>query len=43
LLIEDTPDTVELMRRILTARGYEFVSPSDAETGMQTALTTYPI
>lgn len=42
LLIDDMPDTVELMRRILSAGEYEFVSAPDAETGLQTALETQP-
>ena len=42
LLIEDVDDTVELVQKILTSRGYEFVYASDAETGLQAALETLP-
>jgi two-component system, cell cycle response regulator DivK len=42
LLIEDVADTAELVRRILTARGYEFMHAPDAETGLQTALEFVP-
>ena len=42
LLIEDMPDTVQLVQRILTARGYEFVYASDAETGLRSALENLP-
>jgi two-component system cell cycle response regulator DivK len=42
LLIEDVNDTVELVRRILTAHGFEFFHAPDAETGLQTALEQSP-
>jgi two-component system cell cycle response regulator DivK len=42
LLIEDVADTAELVRRILTARGYEFMHAPDAETGLQFALKFVP-
>lgn len=42
LLIEDVDDTVELVRKILTVRGYEFVHAGDAETGLQLALENLP-
>lgn len=42
LLIEDVADTAELVRRILTARGFEFIHASDAETGLQSALDCRP-
>lgn len=42
LLIEDVDDTVELVRRILTVRGYKFVHAGDAETGLQLALENLP-
>ena len=42
LLIEDVADTAELVRRILTARGYEFMHAPDAETGLQYALEFVP-
>jgi two-component system cell cycle response regulator DivK len=42
LLIEDVADTVELVRKILTARGFEFMHAPDAETGLQSALDFRP-
>jgi CheY-like chemotaxis protein len=42
LLIEDVADTIELVRKILTARGYEFVFAEDAETGLQLAQEQVP-
>ncbi|MBL8102451.1 MAG: response regulator [Anaerolineales bacterium] len=42
LLIEDVNDTVELVRKILSARGYEFLHAPDAETGLQLALKHVP-
>ena len=42
LLIEDVNDTVELVRKILIARGYEFLHAPDAETGLQLALKHIP-
>lgn len=42
LLIEDVEDTVELVQKILTSRGYEFVHAPDAETGLQYALQHLP-
>ncbi len=42
LLIEDVADTAELVQRILTARGFEFMHASDAETGLQSALEFMP-
>ncbi len=42
LLIEDVSDTVDLVRKILTARGYKFVHAPDAETGLQVALKQLP-
>jgi len=42
LLIEDDADTVELVRKILTARGYEFVHAADAETGLQSVREHLP-
>jgi len=42
LLIEDVPDTVELVRKILTSRGYEVVHAPDAETGLRFALDNLP-
>lgn len=42
LIVEDIPDNAELVRRILSARGYEVVHASDAETGLQMALSAVP-
>lgn len=42
LLIEDVADTAELVQRILTAHGYEFVHAPDAETGLRSALEFMP-
>ena len=42
LLIEDVPDTVELVRRILTSRGYEIIHAPGAEAGLQSALDCLP-
>jgi two-component system cell cycle response regulator DivK len=42
LLIEDMPDTVELVRKILTAHDCIFLHAPDAETGLQSALDNMP-
>ena len=42
LLIEDIPDNVELVRRALSASGYEIIHAADAETGLQMALAEIP-
>ena len=42
LLIEDVADTVQLVQRILTARGFEFLHAPDAESGLQSALEFRP-
>lgn len=42
LLIEDVADTVQLVQRILTARGFEFLHAPDAESGLQCALEFRP-
>lgn len=42
LLVEDIPDTVELVRRALTAHGYDLIHASDAETGLQLAVEHRP-
>jgi len=42
LLIEDMFDTAELVRRILTANGYEVIHAPDAETGLKMALDQLP-
>ena len=42
LLIEDVDDTVDLVRKILISRGYEFFHAPDAETGLRAALDCMP-
>lgn len=42
LIVEDMPDNAELVRRIMSARGYEVVHAADAETGLEMALSAQP-
>ena len=42
LLIEDIPDNVALVRRALSAQGYEIIHAPDAETGLQLAMDHNP-
>jgi two-component system cell cycle response regulator DivK len=42
LLVEDMPDTVELVRRALSTYDYEVVHAPDAETGLELALEHRP-
>ena len=42
LLVEDIPDNVTLVRRALSARGYEIIHAPDAETGLSLALEHVP-
>lgn len=42
LVVEDIPDNAELVRRILSARGYEVFHASDAETGLEMAVAQQP-
>lgn len=42
LLIEDVADTVELVQKILIARGYEFIHAPDAESGLRFAIEYLP-
>lgn len=42
LLVEDMPDTVELVRRALSTYDYEVVHAPDAETGLELALEQRP-
>lgn len=42
LIIEDIPDNAELVRRIMSARGYEVFHAMDAETGLEMAVSTQP-
>jgi CheY-like chemotaxis protein len=42
LIVEDIPDNAELIRRIMSARGYEVFHAMDAESGLEMALSTLP-
>lgn len=42
LIVEDIPDNAELVRRIMSARGYEVFHAMDAESGLEMALATLP-
>jgi len=42
LIVEDIPDNAELVRRIMSARGYEVFHAPDAETGLQMAVEHKP-
>jgi len=42
LIVEDMADNAELVRRILSARGYDVSHALDAETGLQMALSQIP-
>jgi two-component system, cell cycle response regulator DivK len=42
LLVEDIPDNAALVRRALSAGGYEIIDAPDAETGLQLALMHVP-
>jgi len=42
LLVEDTTDSVELVRRILSSHGYDVIHAADAETGLEMALAQLP-
>jgi two-component system cell cycle response regulator DivK len=42
LIVEDIPDNAELVRRIMSARGYEVFHAPDAETGLEMALAQLP-
>lgn len=42
LIVEDIPDNAELVRRIMSARGYEVFHAEDAESGLQMALAQQP-
>ncbi len=42
LLIEDMPDTVELVRKALTMNGYDFAFALDAESGLRAAREEKP-
>jgi len=42
LVVEDIPDNAELVRRILSARGYDVSQAVDAEAGLEMALADIP-
>ena len=42
LIVEDIPDNAELVRRIMSARGYEVLHAVDAETGLEMARAQRP-
>ena len=42
LVIDDSADHLELVRRTLTARGYQVFLAPDAETGLQLAIEQRP-
>lgn len=42
LVIEDIPDNAELVRRALSATGYDIIHAADAESGLQAALIHQP-
>ncbi len=42
LVIDDNADHLELVRRTLTARGYQAFLAADAETGLQLAIEQQP-
>jgi two-component system cell cycle response regulator DivK len=42
LLIEDMPDTVELVNKALTSNGYEVIHAPDAVTGLKMAVDQLP-
>jgi two-component system cell cycle response regulator DivK len=42
LIVEDIPDNAELVRRIMSARGYDVLHAEDAESGLQMALDESP-
>ena len=42
LVIEDNPDSAELEKRVLAARGFDVLEAPDAETGLQLAIDQHP-
>lgn len=42
LYIEDIPDNITLVERIVKSRGHEFLSAQNAETGLELAITSSP-
>jgi two-component system cell cycle response regulator DivK len=42
LVIEDNPDSAELEKRVLAARGFDVLAAADAETGLQLAVDEQP-
>ncbi len=42
LIVEDEPDTIQLVRRVLTAHGFDIVQASTAEDGLAQARIENP-
>ena len=42
LLVDDEPDNIELLARRLSRRGYEILSATSAEEGIQSAIENLP-
>ncbi|HEY4689397.1 MAG TPA: response regulator [Anaerolineae bacterium] len=42
LVIDDNAEHIDLVSRVLTARGYTVIAAADAETGLQTAIEHDP-
>lgn len=42
LIVEDVADNAELVRRIMSARGYEIFHAADAESGLRMAQSQHP-
>jgi len=42
LIVEDNPDHADLARRVLAASGYDVLSATDAEAGLQMAIDNLP-
>jgi len=42
LYIEDMPDNITLVEKIVKSRGHEFLSAQSAETGLEMAVTSTP-
>jgi two-component system cell cycle response regulator DivK len=42
LVVEDHPDSAQLVQRVLTARGWQVLQAADAETGLQMAVDHRP-
>ena len=42
LYIEDIPDNITLVEKIVTSRGHQFLSARNAESGLELAITSKP-